>query len=89
MRLRIWNAATNGHIVHPPDDIYEYGVRRWNDTDRGKLKNLEKNLSQCHFVHNKSHMDWPALTEIIHNTQFTVQFWFIFVFISCLIKYIP
>jgi len=25
----------------------------WNDTDRGKLKYWEKNLSQCHFVHIK------------------------------------
>jgi hypothetical protein len=25
----------------------------------GKLKNLERNLSQCHFVHNKSH--WTDL----------------------------
>jgi hypothetical protein len=25
----------------------------WNDTERGKLKNSEKNLHQGHFVHTK------------------------------------
>jgi hypothetical protein len=40
--------------------IYGYRERRWNDTDRGKAKNSEKNLSQCHSVHHKSHMDWPG-----------------------------
>jgi hypothetical protein len=28
--------------------------------DRGKPKNSEKNLSQCHFFHHKFHMDWPG-----------------------------
>jgi hypothetical protein len=30
---------------------------RWNEIDRGKPKNSGKNLSQCYFVHHKSHMD--------------------------------
>jgi hypothetical protein len=32
----------------------------WNDIDRGKPNNSEKNLSQRHFVHQKSLMDWPG-----------------------------
>jgi len=30
--------------------------RWWNDTDRGKQKYWEKNLSQCHYVYHKSHV---------------------------------
>jgi hypothetical protein len=37
--------------------IYEYAVLVEDDTDRGKPKNLVKNLSQCHFVHHKFHMN--------------------------------
>jgi hypothetical protein len=36
---------------------YEYGEQWQKDTDRGKPKNLEKNLSQCHYAHHKSHME--------------------------------
>jgi hypothetical protein len=37
---------------------YDYEEPRWNYTDRAGPKNSEKSLSQCHFVHQKSHMDW-------------------------------
>jgi hypothetical protein len=39
---------------------YEFGERRWSGIDRGKLKNSERNQSQCHFFHHKSHTDWPG-----------------------------
>jgi hypothetical protein len=32
----------------------------WNDADKEKLKYWEKDLSQCHFAHHKSHIN-PAL----------------------------
>jgi hypothetical protein len=43
-------------IVYP-QVIYEYGEPWWNYTDRGKPQIFEINVFQCHFVHNKSHMD--------------------------------
>jgi hypothetical protein len=30
---------------------------QWIEIDRGKTDNSKKNLSQCHFVHHKPHMD--------------------------------
>jgi hypothetical protein len=32
--------------------------QRWNDIDRGKLKDSRKNVSQLHFVNN---LTWTAL----------------------------
>jgi hypothetical protein len=29
----------------------------WNDDTDGRRKYWEKNLSHCHFLHHKSHMD--------------------------------
>jgi hypothetical protein len=52
----LWTVATSEPIIHPPG-IYESGKPWWNDIDRGKPKNLEKNLSQWHFIHPKFQME--------------------------------
>jgi hypothetical protein len=47
-------------ILFIPHMIDEYVESQWNGNDRAKQKNSEKNLSQCHSVLHKSHMDWPG-----------------------------
>jgi hypothetical protein len=37
-------------LLFIPQMIYDYEEPWWNDIERGKLMNQEKNLSQCHFV---------------------------------------
>jgi hypothetical protein len=50
-------------IVQPYDEddyfvsFFRVMEHRWNEIDRRKPKYSEKNLSQCHFVHQKSHVD--------------------------------
>jgi hypothetical protein len=55
--VSLWKWASNRLFVHPPNDVRVNMEQHWNDTDRGKLKHSERNLSQHHFVHHKSHMD--------------------------------
>jgi hypothetical protein len=57
-------------IVQPcdqDDSFFSYFrvmEHRWNETDRGKPKYSRKNLSQCHFVRHKSHMDLPGIETV-------------------------
>jgi hypothetical protein len=37
--------------------LFQVMEHRWNEIDRGNQKYSEKKLSQCHFVHHKSHID--------------------------------
>jgi len=38
----------------------------WNDIDKEQLKYSDKNMSQCHFVHHKSHKNRGAGEDSSH-----------------------
>jgi hypothetical protein len=42
--------------------------QRWNDTDRGKPKDLERNLSQCYFVCPDPRGEKPATNHLSYGT---------------------
>jgi hypothetical protein len=54
VRACLWTAASNGLLLIP-QVIYESGEPRWNDIDKGKQKNSERNLSQCHCLPHIPH----------------------------------
>jgi hypothetical protein len=60
----MWTGLDYVSELQPPTDIYfmfqmiyEYGEQRWNAVDRGKVRNSEKDLSQCHFAYQISLID--------------------------------
>jgi hypothetical protein len=61
--------TTNPAWTNPGIRVSAVGGRRltalmdhqWNDIDRRKPKYSGKNLSQCHFVNHKFHMNWPGI----------------------------
>jgi hypothetical protein len=54
-----WCWWDDGLIFHPPDD-----VEAWRATVGwywlSKNENSERNMSRSHFVHHKSHVQWPG-----------------------------
>jgi hypothetical protein len=70
VRLCLWTAATNGPIVHPSGDIYEYGaIVEW----CRQRKTEELGEKPCHFVHRKSYMNWlaPTRTSSVRGLRLT------------------
>jgi hypothetical protein len=43
----------------------------WNASDKGRQKHAERNLSQCHFVHNKSHTVSPRFEPAAPHSRYS------------------
>jgi hypothetical protein len=65
--VSLWNWTSNGPFFYPPYFIRVNMEQRWNYIEKRKVKNSERNLSQCHSVHHKSHMDW-RFKELTYST---------------------
>jgi hypothetical protein len=56
MSMELW--PLTGALSSPRwYDTWVNMEQRWNHTDRGRPRDSEENLSQCHFVFHKSHMN--------------------------------
>jgi hypothetical protein len=59
--LCLWRETTSLNCGHhrtycsSPGDVWV-----WKAIDRGNLKNSERSLSKCHFIHHKCRMAWPG-----------------------------
>jgi hypothetical protein len=65
---RYWQAKTEvlgeKHYTACVVDKWMSMEQSWNDTDRGKLKYWEKNLSKWRFTQHKSHTGWPGIEPV-------------------------
>jgi hypothetical protein len=73
-----------GFFAFPPDKSPTKIERQiqhwWNNTEKGKMKCSEKYeyLSECHFLHHKSHKNWVEIKPGSFNFQETKLAGFIF-----------
>jgi hypothetical protein len=59
-QLDLWSMLLKDAVIYQ-DPVADKWLmeNQWNDTDRAKLKFLEKIVSQCYFLQHKCHMLWP------------------------------